>query len=110
MSREYRLFLDDMLKACDKVMRFTRGLSLEQFQADEKTFDAVMRDLEIIGEAAKHIPDEMRRQHPGIHWREISGFRDIVAHEYFGLDMEVVWDVITRQVPTLHNQLKRLLD
>ena len=110
MSREHRLFLDDMLKACDKVMRFTQGASIEQFRADEKTFDAVMRDLEIIGEAAKHIPDEMRRQHPEIHWRQISGFRDIVAHEYFGLDMEVVWDVVTRQVPTLHNQLKRLLD
>ena len=78
--------------------------------ADEKTFDAVMRDLEIIGEAAKHIPDAVRVQHPQIDWRKISGLRDVVAHEYFGLDLEIIWDVITQEVPVLREQLRHMLE
>ncbi len=70
MSREYRFFLEDMRKACDKVIRFTQQITREQFVADDKTFDAVMRDLEIIGEASKHIPPEARTQHPDIDWHK----------------------------------------
>ena len=110
MSREYRLFLQDMRKASEKILRYTRGFSCEQFLADEKTFDAVMRDLEIIGEAAKHIPPEARAQHPEIDWQKIAGLRDIVVHEYFGLDVEIIWDVIMREVPTLLRQLKPLTE
>ena len=109
MSREYRFFLQDMLKACEKVGRFTKGFSVEQFQADEKTFDAVMRGLEIIGEAAKHIPEDIRRQHPEVEWRKISGFRDVAIHEYFGIDIEVVWDIISHRVPLLLGQIKAIL-
>ena len=109
MSREHHLFLEDMRKACTKVIRYTRNLTCEQFVADEKTFDAVMRDLEIIGEAAKHIPAEVRAQHPNIDWRKITGLRDVVAHEYFGLDMELIWDVVTREVPALLDQLRQML-
>ncbi len=108
MSREYRFFLDDMQKACEKVIRYSRNLTREQFVADEKTFDAVMRDLEIIGEAAKHIPDTVRTQHPDISWHKIAGLRDVVAHEYFGLDIEIIWDIVTREVPALLEQLKRV--
>ena len=109
MSREYRLFLEDMHKACEKVIRYTHDLTREQFTVDEKTFDAVMRDLEIIGEAAKHIPDAVRTQHPGINWHKIAGLRDVVAHEYFGLDLEIIWDIVTREVPILLEQLKHVL-
>lgn len=109
MSREYRLFLEDMLKACEKIVRFTRGLSVEQFQANDQVFDAVLRNLEIIGEAAKHIPPQVRLQHPDIDWRKMSGFRDTAIHEYFGIDIEVVWDIITDKVPVLSKQLKQLL-
>ncbi len=106
MSREYRFFIEDMRKACDKVIRYTHLLTREQFVTDEKTFDAVMRDLEIIGEAAKHVPVEIQARHPEIEWRKISGLRDVVAHEYFGLDMEIIWDVVTREVPVLYRQLE----
>jgi uncharacterized protein with HEPN domain len=108
MSREYHLFLEDMRKACDKVIRYTHNLNCEQFVADEKTFDAVMRDLEIIGEASKHIPDEVRKRYPNIDWTKIAGLRDVVAHEYFGLDIEIIWDVVTREVPALFDQLKQM--
>lgn len=109
MSREHRLFLEDMRKACDKVIRFTQTLTREQFVADEKTFDAVMRDLEIIGVAAKHIPPEVRAQHPDIDWRKIAGLRDVVIHEYFGIDIELIWDIITREVPELLPRLNHIL-
>jgi uncharacterized protein with HEPN domain len=106
MSREYRLFLVDMRKACEKIIRFTQHFTREQFVADEKTFDAVMRDLEIFGEAAKHIPAEVKVEYPEIDWLKIAGLRDVVAREYFGLDIEIIWDIIRREVPVLLNQLR----
>jgi len=110
MSREHRLFLEDMRKACDKVIRFTKQITREQFVADDKTFDAVMRDLEIIGEASKHIPPEVRTQHPDIDWHKIAGLRDVVVHEHFGIDVEIIWDIVTCEVPVLLQQLNRILE
>jgi uncharacterized protein with HEPN domain len=86
VSRDYRLYLDDMLVAAEKVLRFTQGVDLARFVVDERTFDAVVRNLEIIGEAAKHIPVEVQARYPDVGWRSIAGLRDIVAHEYFGID------------------------
>ena len=108
MSREYRLFLEDMRAACEKTIRFSQGLTLAEFLADAKTHDAVMRNLEVIGEAAKHIPEEVRKRNPSVPWRKISGFRDVAAHEYFGIDTDVVWNLITHEVPALLEELKRL--
>ena len=108
MSREYRLFLEDMRTACEKIVRFSQGLTSAEFLADAKTHDAVMRNLEIIGEAAKHIPEEVRKRNPSVPWRKISGFRDVAAHEYFGIDVDVVWNLIIHEVPILLEELKRL--
>lgn len=110
MSREYRFFLrEDMRQACEKVIRFTQGLKRERFFSKEETFDAVMRNLEIIGEAAKHIPGEIRDQHTGVDWRKIAGFRDVAIHEYFGLDSDLIWDIVTEKVPDLKGELDFLL-
>ena len=108
MSREYLFFLQDMRHACEKIVRYTQGFTREKFQQDEKTFDAVMRDLEIIGEAAKHIPESVRQQYSQISWRKIAGLRDIVIHEYFGIDLEIVWDIVVREVPILLKQLDQI--
>jgi len=109
MSRDYRLYLDDMREACEKVLRYTEDISLDQFVQDEKTFDAVVRNLEIIGEAAKHIPTEVRGRYPEVEWPKIAGLRDVVVHEYFGLDEDILWDVIQNRVSVLLDQVLRIL-
>jgi len=109
MSRDYRLYLDDMRESCEKVLRYVRGLTFDQFMHDEKTFDAVVRNLEIIGEAAKHIPPDIRSRYPEVEWPKIAGLRDVVVHEYFGLDEDILWDVVQNHVPVLLNHVLRIL-
>lgn len=109
MSRDYRLYLNDMLAAAEKVLRYIRGADLAHFVEDEKTFDAVVRNLEIIGEAAKHVPPEVQARYPGVQWRNIAGLRDIVVHEYFGIDEDILWDIVVNQVPELLVQVQQIL-
>jgi uncharacterized protein with HEPN domain len=90
MSRNPRLYLEDIQQSCAKVLRFTAGLSYEQFKQDDLKYDAVLRNLEIIGEAAKNVPDEIRLRFPVVEWRKISGFRDIAAHQYFSVSDSIV--------------------
>ncbi len=80
MSRDFRPFLADMERCCGRVLRYTVGLAFEEFIADDRTIDAVMRNLEIIGEAAKQIPQDFRDQHSDVEWRRIARFRDVAAH------------------------------
>ena len=110
MSRDYRLFLDDIKTACEKILRYTRNMTFEQFTVDVKTFDAVVRNLEIIGEASKNIPEEVRQQHPEIDWRKMAGLRDIVAHEYFGIDEEVLWDIVESRIADLLERVREMPD
>ena len=106
MSRKDELFLQDIRRACEKIRRFTSDVGREPFLADEKTYDAVLRNLEIIGEAAKRVSEEARKRFPAIEWRKIAAFRDVVAHEYFGIDENILWDIVTNKVPMLMEQLK----
>jgi uncharacterized protein with HEPN domain len=84
VSRDWRLYLEDMVICCSKVLDYTRGLELPGFLANTMVYDAVIRNLEILGEAAKNISDEVRGQHPQVEWRKIAGLRDVLAHFYFG--------------------------
>jgi uncharacterized protein with HEPN domain len=90
-------------------MRYSQGLDLNQFVQDEKTFDAVVRNLEIIGEAAKHIPPEIRARYPDVEWSKLAGLRDIVAHAYFGLDEDILWDVVQNRIPALLDRTRQIL-
>ncbi len=90
MSRDESLYLADIQESCEKVLRFTKGMTYKEFVHDELHFDAVLRNLEIIGEAVKNISVETREKFPQIKWRKIVGFREIVAHGYFGVNEETV--------------------
>lgn len=104
MSRDLQLYLTDILVACEKVLRYTNGMTFEQFIADDRTFDAVIRNLQIIGEAVKNIPTNMRERSPEIEWRKIAGLRDILAHTYFQIENEIIWDVVQSKVPFVQKQ------
>ena len=109
MSREWELYLEDILESCEKILRFTEGLTFEQFTNDERTYDAVVRNLEIIGEAAKHIPDDIRVVLPNIEWRKAAGLRDMLAHAYFGIDNDILWDIVRNKVPELADAVRNFL-
>lgn len=98
MSRISKLYLDDILESCRNVRDYTHGMSFDDFSNDQKTIDAVVRNLEIIGEAVKSIPPDLLDQRPDIPWKKIARFRDIVVHHYFKVDLEVVRDVIQNQI------------
>ncbi|MBO9340141.1 MAG: DUF86 domain-containing protein [Chloroflexus sp.] len=107
MSRDPRLYLDDIRESCEKIVRYSQGLDLNQLiHQDEKSFDAIVRNLEIIREAVKRIPSEMRVRYPDVEWKKIAGLRDIVAHEYFGLDEDILWDVVQNRIPVLLGRLR----
>lgn len=110
MSRDYKVYLEDILIAIDKIAEFTAGLSRRQFAEDAKTFDAVARNLEIIGEAAKNVPDEIRAESPQLEWRKVGGLRDILIHHYFGVDPDIIWDIVQNKLPQLRREAAGLLE
>jgi uncharacterized protein with HEPN domain len=101
MLRDWTFFLEDIQESCSRVLRYTQGMTFEQFRADDKTYDAVVRNLEIIGEAAKGLPDDVRAMMPDIEWSKATGLRNIVAHAYFGINNEILWDVVQNKVPPM---------
>lgn len=108
--RDWRLRIEDMLDAADAIEQFVKGLDFDSFRRDRKTVDAVVRNLEVIGEAARHIPDSVRETFSDIPWAEIVGMRSILIHEYFGIDFEILWHTVKSDVPGLVPALRSLLD
>lgn len=106
MKREYKLFLKDILENIEKINCFVEGLDFEHFKNDEKTIYAVVRSLEIIGEAVACIPDNIKEKYEDIPWKDIKNFRNKVVHKYWGVDLEIVWDIIENELESLAKNLK----
>jgi len=101
-------YLADMVEAADAIRSFIRGMSREAFDSDKRTQDAVIRNLEVIGEAVKNIPDAFKKEHPEISWHSIAAMRDKLIHGYFGVDADIVWRTVTEDLPALEGQVRKL--
>ena len=109
MSRDFRLFLEDILECCRNARSYIGELTFEEFAEDRKTIDAVVRNLEIIGEAVKNIPAEILERRPEIEWKQVARFRDIVIHRYFRIRLTVVWDILENQLTELEHAVESIL-
>jgi len=104
--RNYKLYLDDVSEAIKRIERYAKEVTLEELKRDTLILDGIVRNLKIIGEAVKNIPGEIKEESPEVEWKKISGLRDILAHEYFGVDVEVVWDIVRNKLPIFKYQIK----
>jgi uncharacterized protein with HEPN domain len=100
-TRGWKFRIDDILEAIWRIQEYSAGLDFSAWQQDQKTVDAVIRNFEIIGEAANHVPDEVQERFPKIPWAKMRGIRNVLIHEYFGVDIEVVWRTIQDDLPGL---------
>jgi uncharacterized protein with HEPN domain len=109
-ERNTVLLLDDMLQSARKIKRYTQDLDYDSFVSDDKTIDAVVRNFEIIGEAANRIDPDFRDKNPEIEWKRIRGFRNRIVHDYFGIDLGIVWNIVETYLDELIEWLETLVD
>jgi len=101
-KRDKKLFIIDIKESIEAIFEYTKDYSIETFVNDRKTYSAVIREFEIIGEAIKHLPQEITAQYDKVQWRDIKDFRNLLIHEYFGVDLEIVWNTIEIELPKLY--------
>lgn len=110
MPRDFRLYLDDILEAISQIRAYTESMDYDAFMRDRKTQDAVVRNLEVIGEAAGCLPESVQTGAEDIEWRKIVGMRNILAHEYFGVSLPIVWDIVQNKLSPLDAACRKLLE
>lgn len=109
MSRRIvAVLVNDMIEAAERALGYVDGFTYPAFVADTRTFDAVLRNLEVLGEAAAQVPASFRERHPEVPWRQVVGLRNVVVHRYFAVDPETVWTIVTDQLPSLLPQLREI--
>ncbi len=108
-KRDPILLLEDMLEAINKIYKYTKNINKDTFLSDSKTIDAVVRNLEIIGEAANHIPVSYKTEHSNINWRQIIGLGHRIIHDYFGVDEQIIWTIVAKDLPVLKQNILQLL-
>ena len=107
-KREPSLLIEDIIESANKILEYTHDLSFEEFTNDSKTIDAVIRNFEIIGEAANRLPEDFKNNHSNIDWHRIRGFRNRIVHDYFGVDYSIVWEIKEMFLPNLISSLKTI--
>jgi len=107
-NRPIDLLLSDILESIDRVSQYIEGLSYDAFSNDQKSIDAVVRNLEIIGEAANRLPDEFKEKHPEVEWHKVIGLRNRIIHDYFGIDLKIIWQIIHADLPALRQTLSKI--
>jgi len=110
MSRSAKILLGEILTAAELLGKYTEGLTIEDFAKNTEKQDSVARRLEIIGEAAKGLPQELRDRYPEVRWRDVTGARDVLVHEYFRIDLDLAWGMVKKDIPELATQVKRILE
>jgi len=108
-KRTDKEFLLDMLFACEKIIEYTKYLDFEHFSEDEKTIDAVVRNIEILGEAVKNISADLKEKYPEVEWSMIARTRDKLIHSYFGLDIDILWKITQKNIPVLKDKIERII-
>ena len=108
MSRDWLLYLDDLIDSAEKIQRFVLGRSFQTFSSDEMLFDAVLFNLEVIGEAVKKLPEEAKSSAPDANWTGPARMRDLIAHHYFSVDPQIVWEAATQHIPKILGHAKQL--
>ncbi len=111
MPRDYRLYLEDIVEAAEKIQNYSEGMNYDSFAADSKTVDAVVRNLGIIGEAVRNLPEEIKTKSgvDDLEWKKIVAFRNIVIHQYFGVNLQVVWDIVENKILPLKESCQKML-
>jgi len=109
-KRDYKLYIEDISEAIQKIGEYTKGMTFAEFSKNDKTIDAVVRNFEIMGEASKQVPNTIKVQHPDIEWQSLIQFRNIVVHEYFGIDLKIMWDIIKNELPPLKTKIKAIIN
>ncbi len=109
MEKDYKAYVNHILDAISSIEKYTEGMSFEAFERDTKTIDAVIRNFEIIGEASSKLPKEFRERYPEVPWKSVIGLRNVLIHNYLGVDIVVVWGNIKHELPTLKEQMEYIL-
>lgn len=109
-KREWKLFIEDILESIRLIKNYVENMGFDDFKNDRKTIDAVVRNFEIIGEASRFIPDEIKEKYENVDWKGIVGLRNRIAHEYFDISLSIVWHIVMKELPTLEDQMKEILD
>ena len=108
-KREWKLFVEDILESIGLIEDYVKGMDFNEFKKDRKTIDAVVRNFEIIGEASRNIPEEIKNKYPDIDWKGMIGLRNRIAHEYFGVNLTIIWNILKNDLPLLKEKIKRIL-
>jgi len=109
MKREVGDYIEDIINPMNKALQFVKGMSYDEFTKDDKTIFAVIRSLEVIGEAVKNIPETIREKYPEIPWKAMAGMRDKLIHEYFGVDLKILWDTVKKRIPKIKPLFEEML-